>query len=681
VFAVAVTRNYFTALGVPMAIGRGILPVDPDHVIVLRHEFWRTHFNGDPSIVGRAIRIDGQPWTVVGVLPAGHRTLIGFGFAPDVYVPASQPDTVLAMYGRIERGASLGGVRDHLAAVAARIDSTFPQDFKYAASVRVEPVAGVKRMERELMTVGLFFALLLTVVGLVLLMACVNVAGLLLARASTRRREMAIRLSLGASRGRLLQQLLVESLLLAVSGAAVGLLLAQGVSVLVARLDLPVPLPLRLHADLDWRVAVYAALATVIAAVATGLLPARQAVKEAIAPDLPRRSSLGLRRLLVGGQVAVSIVVLAVAALFLRNLFAASSIDPGFDLSRTVRAEVNLPANAYQDAAAVRAYVARALPVLAALPGVESVAAARVVPFTDATRFSAALTFPDTAEKVQASFNWNAVTPGYFQTLSIPVLQGRDVAESDRAGERVVVVNRAFVSRYIGARPPLGTVFLWGRDGREPFRIVGVVADTKNMTVGEDDRPQLYQPLGQIVNDRRRLQFVLRAAAPPALLVRPVARALRQLEPAAGTEVATLYSSIGLAFLPSQVGAVLMGTVGVLGIVLAAVGLYGMTAYSVARRVQEIGVRMALGASAAGIVRLVLVDALAVVAVGAVIGLAVAAVVLRPLGLFLVTGVTPGDPITFAAVLAVLGITAAVASWGPARVAARIEPMAALRHD
>ena len=372
-------------------------------------------------------------------------------------------------------------------------------------------------------------------------------------------------------------------------------------------------------------------------------------------------------------------MVLAAAGLFLRNLVAASSIRPGFDLVHTLRAEVNLPPASYRGSAEVRAYVARALPALAALPGVDSVAAARIVPFTDATRFSSPLTFPGSDEKVQASFNWNAVTPGYFHVLDIPVLQGRDVADTDRAGERVVVVNRAFVEHYLGGRVPVGSVFLWGRDGREPFRIVGVVANTKNMTVGEDDRPQLYQPFSQIENDRRRLQFVLRSAAPPGLLVRPVGRTLRQLEPAAGTEVATLYSSIGLAFLPSQVGAALMGTVGLLGIVLAAVGLYGMTAYSVARRVNEIGLRIALGATRRDIAWLILGEALGVVAIGGAIGLGLAAVLMRPLSLFLVRAVTPGDPLTFVAVTVLLAATAVLAAWGPARRAARVEPMTALR--
>src|SRR4029077_3822288 len=246
---------------------------------------------------------------------------------------------------------------------------------------------------------------LLAVVGLVLLIACVNVTGLLLARASARRREVAIRLSLGASRGRLLQQLLVESLLLALTGAAFGLVLAQVTATLLAGVHLPLPLPIELRIDPDWRVAAYAALLTLVAAVASGLLPAWQAVKEAIAPDLARAGRPQLRKVLVVVQVAVSVVVIATAFLFLRNLMASSAISPGFDIVHTLRAEINLPAE-YKTSEQIAGYVERALPQLQALPGIQAAAAARIVPFTDQTRFGSDVTFAD-GHTVNASFHWN----------------------------------------------------------------------------------------------------------------------------------------------------------------------------------------------------------------------------------------------------------------------------------
>jgi len=681
VFSVVTSTNYFTALGVPMALGRGILPSDPADVVVLRHRFWLTHYNGDPSIVGKAILLEGKPHTVVGILPPTHRTLIGFGFSPDVYVPISDDQTMLAIYARLKPGTTIAEARAATRVAAERVDAAFPQSFRYAKNISVMPLAGFARLSSEpmMMTIGVFFLVLLAVVGLVLLIACVNVTGLLLARASARRREFAIRLSLGASRGRLLQQLLVESLLLALTGAAFGLVLAQLTATLLASIRLPLPLPIQLRIDPDWRVAGYAAVLTMVAAVASGLLPAWQTVKESIAPDLARARRLRLRRILVVGQVAVSVVVLATAFLFLRNLMASSAISPGFDVMHTLRAEINLPA-VYKTPEQIAGYADRALPVLQALAGIEAAAAARIVPFTDSTRFGSDITFAD-GHTVNASFSWNAVTPDYFRVMDIPVRQGRAFEAADGRGEKVTVVNREFVLRYLGNRPPVGLTFLWGGDSKVLYRIVGVVEGTKTMTVGEDDQPQLYEPLAQITNDRRRMQFVLRSATPPALQLGAVRRALRQVDPSVAAEVSTLYGSIGLAFLPSQVGAVLLGSIGVLGLTLAAVGLYGMMAYSVARRIQEIGVRLALGATERDIARMVLTESVRLVGLGSLIGLATAVLVMRPLTMFLVAGLSPADPASLGAVVVVLTIAGAVASWGPVRRASAVDPIAALRYE
>jgi hypothetical protein len=318
--------------------------------------------------------------------------------------------------------------------------------------------------------------------------------------------------------------------------------------------------------------------------------------------------------------------------------------------------------------------------VLQSLPGIQSAAAARLVPFTDATRFGSDLTFAD-GQTVQASFHWNAVTPDYFRVLEIPVSQGRTFNAADGRGEKVAVVNREFARRYLGDRPPVGLTFYWARNTKVLFRILGVVEGTKTMTVGEDDQPQLYEPLVQITNDRRRLQFVLRSATSPALQLQPVREALRRVDPAAAADVSTLYSSIGLAFLPSQVGAALLGSIGLLGLVLAAIGLYGMMAFSVARRIQEIGVRLALGATEADIARMVLGESARLVGIGSITGLVVALLVMRPLAMFLVAGLTPSDPVSLGAVLVVLTATGLAASWGPVRRAASVDPISALRYE
>jgi len=682
-FGVFTSNNYFAALGIPLAYGRGFLPDDPKEVAVLQHQFWVKHFNSDPAIVGRAINLDGRAYTVVGILPAAHRTLIGFGFSPDVYVPAYLPDTYLAIYARLKPGMSYGEASAGLATVASRLDATLPEDFKYAKSIHMTPLAGMARLKQdEVSIVGIFFLLLLAVTGLVLLIACVNVASLLLARASSRRPEIAIRLALGASRGRLLQQLLAESLLLSLLGAAFGLLLSQAITSMLGKMQLPLPLPiLRLHITPDWRLGLYAAFLTIVATVACGLLPAWQSVKESIAGDFHRDRRMTLRRTLVSAQVAISLVVLFTAFLFLRNLIAANEISPGFDVRHTLRAEVHLPPDTYKDTQRKNLYVAQALQALRAIPGISAVAAARIVPFTDSTSFASDLVFPDTKEKVRVHFQWNAVTPAYFQAMGIPLRQGRAFLETARGSNRVVIVNRTFVERYLGKRPAVNRTFLWGPKGTLSYEIAGVVENTKNMTIGEDPKPQLYEPLAQIVNDRPRIQFVMRSDIPPAAQLEAVRQALRGLEPGAGIKVATLYSSIGLAFLPSQVGAVLMGSIGGLALLLAAIGLYGVMVYSVTRRTREIGVRIAIGARPGDIARMVLLDSARLLAAGSVVGVVVAFFVAKPLAIFLVPGLKTSDPLSFAAVVGVLALTGLVASWGPMRRAVAVDPMTSLRQD
>ena len=589
---------------------------------------------------------------------------------------------MLAIYARLKPGTGLDEARARLKAVATRLDEVAPREMKYADALHVAPVAGFNRLneERELLPIGLFFLALLVVAALVLFIACVNVTGLLLARASARRRELAIRLSLGASRGRLLQQLLVESSLLAGAGALFGLVIAQVTATLLARVQLPIPIPIRLMVEPDWRVLIYAMILTVAATLFAGLLPAWQAVRESISRDLHRARKLRVRRVLVVGQVAVSLVILGAAFLFLRNLVAARQMGPGFDLTHTLRAEVNLPSDRYTTPERLRSYIERTLPELEALPGISAVAAARIIPFTDSTRFTSGMTFPDTGEKIEANFSWNAVSADFFRVMGIPVLEGRAFTTADRGSDLIVTVNRTFVNRYLGGRAAVGRTFLWG-DGTEPFRIVGVVEGTKTMTVGEDDMPQLYQPLAQITNDRRRLQFVLRSRTSPASQVAAVRSTLRRLEPSAGTQVEPLYSSIGLAFLPSQVGAMLFGAIGLLTLVLAAIGLYGMMAYSVARQTQEIGIRMAIGATRSDISRMVLREAVTLVAAGSVIGVGIALFVMRPLAMFLVASLTPADPLSLGGVVVVLTLTALAASLGPVCRAARVDPATTLRYD
>jgi len=684
IFSMQVTKNYFAVLGGPVAYGRGILAQDPDEVVVLGNRFWHTHLRGDPAIVGRAIRLDGRPYTVVGILPADYRIVLGFGFSPDVYVPSYLDSTVLAMYARLKPGMTIGQARAGAVIVARRLDQAMPEPFRYADDCQVTAVSGMDRLGTlggGAAILGLFFVILLVVVGLVLLIACLNVASLLLARGSARRRELATRLALGAGRGRLFQQFLVESLLLSLAGAALGLLLHQGMATALSQVRLPLPVPIRLDLRLDWRVTLYAILLTTFATVACGLLPAWRSIRQTIAPGLRRESRLRGQRALVVAQVALSVIVLTAGSLFLRNLWRANAISPGFDVRNTLRADVNLPPLAYKDVLRKRAYIGDGLRALEALPGIEAAAAARIVPFTDNTVFATTLKLKDTGRQVDVHFHWNAVTSGYFRAMGIPIVRGRTFAPRGGGSEaRYAIVNRTFAQRYLADREALSRTFLWG-DSPAMYVIVGIVEDTKNLSIGEDDQPQLYEDLWRIDNDRTRVQFVLKSAAPPATQLRAVHEALRRIDPDAGLEVATMYSSIGLAFLPSQAGALLLGSMGALGLLLAAIGLFGVMVYSVTRRTREIGVRMALGADRLAVARMVLGGAAKLVASGAAIGLCGAFFLVKPLAVFLVPGLRATDPVSFLAVAALLAVTGLVAAWGPALRAAAVDPMTSLRHE
>jgi predicted permease len=680
VFALQATRNYFTALGVPLALGRGWNESDPGEVVVLNPRFWRTRLGGDPAIVGRAIRLDGRLYTVLGILPEDYRSLIGYGYAPDLFVPTYIEGTVLAAYARLKPGMTVGQANAAMPALAERLQRESAQQMDMHEPFHATPVAGIARLKQDgqALTVILFFAALLVIVGLVLIIACVNVANLLLARAAARQQEIATRLALGASRGRLLQQLLAESLLLALAGAGLGFLLALAAAKAAASIPLPFPVPIRLRIDPDWRVATYAAVLAVISAVSCGLAPAWQSVRQSLAAGMHREPKLRMRRVLVVAQIAVSFVVLTTTALFLQNLARSASLGPGFDVRHTLRADVYLPPAKYKEGRAINSFAGRALDGLRAIPGVASAAAARIIPFTDSTTFGSDVTFPDTGAKLNVQFNWNAVTPDYFRAMDIPLLRGRAFGPGDNGAAMVVVVNDVFVRQYLANREPVGATFLWGPD-RAVHTIVGVVRATKNMTIGENPRPQLYEPLAQIRNDRTRIQFVIRSEMPPAAQIAAVRQALRQAEPAAGLEVETMFAGIGFAFLPSQVGAALMGSVGALALVLALIGLYGVLAYSITRRTREIGVRVAVGATPKHVSRLVLDDFARLLAAGIGIGLAVSLLVTRPLAIFFVPGLRPSDPASLAAVIAVLGATGVLAALGPVRRALKVDPLECLR--
>ena len=682
-YCLETTRNYFAGLGVPMALGRGYSPDDAAGVVVLSHRFWREQLGGDPDVIGRTLRLDGRPHTVVGVLTRRHRTLIGLGFSPDVYVPQFRTTTALAIYARVSPGTSPEAARSQAEAFGAQLDREGRTGGPFARDVRATPVGGPGRLRvSNSRALVLFSGVLLAVVALVLLIACVNVAGLLLARAAGKRDELTVRLALGASRGRLLQQLLAESLLLSALGLACGLAVRQALAVGAERIALPFPVPIRLQLELDGRVIAYSVVVMFVTSLLAGLLPAWQATRESLAAGGRRSTTrLQVRRVLVVAQVAVAFVVLSASALFLRNVVASGRIDPGFDATRAVRADVHLPPTAYVERGPSDLYVTQAVAALEALPGVDAAGAARLLPFVGGSNSTYRARFVGSPDLIEMPVHTNAVSPGYFAAMHIPVVEGRTFRARADGAASPVIVNREWVRRFSPEVPAVGRAFQF-EGAPTVYSVVAVVEGTKNRSLGEDPQPQLFEPLDEVGMERARVQLVIRLSrTPDAAALAAIRAALRDLEPNAGVVVEPLSAAVAVAMLPSRVGAVLLGSLGALGLVLSAVGLYGVMAYAVARRTREIGIRVAIGADRWTITGLVLRDAFWLVGTGTVVGLAAALLLTRPLAAFLVPGLSPVDGLSYAGVLTVLLAVGLLASLTPVLRAVSVPPVEALRAE
>lgn len=668
-FATRVSGNFFSVAQVPLASGRGIAPRETS-TVVLTHHFWQTRLASEPNVLGRTMILDGRPHTVVGLLPADHHTLFGFGLAPAFYLPADEA-TRMALYIRIPPGEGSLATRARVQAALTRLDQAFPQpQFKFAENIQIRPLVGLASLnQNKLRSIGLFFLMLLTVVGLLLLIACTNVVNLLLARASTRRQELAIRASLGASRSRLLRQLLTESLVLSLLGAASGLALNLGLTSLLNRFELNEPIPMRLNIQPDWHLLVYTAILAVLSAMLIGLLPAWRATRPNVNEDLKRHSAFNLRNALVVAQLAVSIIVLAAAFLFGRNLVQSLALNPGFDTQRTMWANLRLVPENYTTPEKYAALTQAALDRLRGLPGVASVSLTQTTLLNDDTTHGGPIRTDLSTDAIVVQRYWTHVGPGYFATMGIPVVAGREFNDTDRKG---VVINSALAQRLFGSTNPIGHTL-----NDQP--ILGIVGNTKYFSLAEDQRYAAFEPhprdTGPVIH------FMIRSDVPPDTLLRPIQQALLDLDGSAALDVRPMSRAMTLALLPSRVGAGVLGSMGLLGLVLASIGLYGVLTYSVARRLREIGVRMALGASPREVVRLIATDGFRLVGTGLALGLLAAFFVTKPLAMFLVPGLNPSDPFSFLAVAAVLGVVGFIACFGPTRRALRVDPMQALRQD
>ena len=674
----------------------------------------RKTLSRDPSdfnhgLLGQTLRLNSTEYTVIGVAPASFGGMMpavrAQMWVPTMMVEDIEPlgnqrwtggslgDTRLErrgqrwlwMRGRLQPGVELSRVQAELEGIAARLAAEYTEsnELETVHVMETSRVVVNPGFDNILSSAG---ALLLGVVALVLLVACANLANMLLARAATRRREIAIRLAIGASRGRLLRQMLTESLTLAIAGGAAGLALASALIGLISAYKLPLPVNIDVDFSLDWRVLVFTLAASAFTGLVFGLVPAMRSSRPDLVPALKSdgasdeagRRGLTLRDVLVVVQVSVSIVLLVAGALLVRSLSAANQVDLGYDVHRLSFMALPMEMNGYDNKASEALFdVARAR--LEALPGVEGVTLVSRVPLSvNDNNFSVFIDGHQTSSADAPYTSGGAsVDEHYFSTLDIAITGGRGFNVSDVIERRhVTVVTKAFAKRYFPDMNAVGQQFRtrWEAD---PYEIIGVVEDYRVNTPGEEPTPYLHMPLRR---DTVFGNFIVRTAAPAATQILQLENEIHAIDPdLVFLDSGPMRKLVETRLLAVKLGAWLIGSFGLLALVLAAVGLYGVIGYSVSRRTREIGIRIALGAESSSVLKLVLRQGMTLVVVGGVVGAALAAAAGRLLSSVLF--VSPLDPMAFGMALAILLAVAAFANWVPARRASRVDPMISLRGE
>ena len=684
-----VTDNYFSVLGGGSALGRTFLDKECQAplqcpVAVLSYGFWQRRFGSDQSLIGSSIMLNRQRFTVLGVAAADFRG--AEMTVPDVWVPLtmqpglikdsqflSQPNlSWLNVVGRLKDGASIPQVQAEMQLVAAQTDREYPGR-KTAVNVMPASYLNLPEVRSEGAPIA---ALVMAAVGLVLLIVCANVSNLMLARAGARRKEIAVRLALGASRWRLIRLLLTESLLLAVLGGLAGLLLAVVLPPILMTLIPEIGLDIDLKPDAT--VFAYMFLISLITGVVFGLAPAIQSTK----PDLTaalrstrnntRGSRTHLRNLLVIGQVAVSMVLLIGAGLIVRGLQQAQSTDLGFESKRLLVLSMDLAPLSY-DQGRSETFQTQLYDHLKALPGIKSVSVAETVPF--AGRRDDRIDIAGQGSGL--SVNGNVVSPEYFQSLGIPLRRGRQFTEEDaRGGELPAVISQAMANRFWSGADPIGQRF---KDGEgASHEIIGVVGDVSSINVGKLDGPLFYTPAtpAKLMGH----SFLLRTNESPLASIGAVREVARSLDKDAFVSVEPLEANVRRMLEPARTGAWFSGTVSLLALIIAATGIYGMLSYHVVERTSEIGIRMALGAQRRSVLLLIVRDGMKLAAIGTAIGV-VAAVVLTRVLASMMFGLGSTDAFTFAAVSTGALIVALLACYIPARRATKVDPLVALRTE
>jgi macrolide transport system ATP-binding/permease protein len=707
-----VTGNYFSVLGVDMALGRAFAPEEDrtpntHPVAIISYGCWQRRFGADPKLIGQAVSLNGYPFTVIGVTPAEFGGTVR-GYAPEIYLPImmfsqAQPawdkNTLtsssfwwLSLMGRLKPGVSREQAEAAMTALAEQVLS--PTERK-GAFAEAHPVLkdGRQGDTDRLSDLSFPLKLLMGVVGLVLLIACANVANLLLGRAAARQKEIAVRLAVGASRRRLIRQLLTESLLLSLVGGASGLMLALWLMDMLAAYTPPnSDGHLALDAKLDLRVLGFTLGLSLFTSLLFGLAPALSASKPDLVPMLKneagagggRRRRFGLKNVLVIAQVALSLVVLISAGLCLKSLRNLNAIDTGFDTTKVFVMSVDLGPGGYDEARG-RAFYSQLTERVAALPAVESVSLASVVPLGK----SGMIRFLDHLEGYQAepdekiTVGFNIVGENYFKTLGVRLMAGRDFGPQDNAAApKVAIINEAMATRYWPDSDPIGKHIDLGRNrknGAQAMEIIGVARNSKYRELTEDPDPAFYQPLQQWYDSEMALH--VRTAGEAATLIPMVRNEVQALDANLPVfNVKTLAEQKSRALYTERMAATLLAAFGLLALGLAALGIYGVMAYAVSRRTREIGIRMALGAQAGDVLSLVLRQGMALILIGVAFGLVGAFAATRLLTSFLY-GVSTTDATTFALIALLLTAVAGLACYIPARRATKVDPMVALRYE
>jgi predicted permease len=708
IFGDMVSTNYFSVLGTRAAVGRLFAPTDGDQpgatpLVVLSYRFWARRFNADPSIVGRTLDLNGRPFTVIGVAPDGfHGTTVLSG---DVWVPVnmvgeltprrssailtSREGVWLVMGARLKPGVSVRQAQAELDTIGRALEREYPEHNRGRGLTVVasSPIPGNGA------PVAAFMGLLMGIVGLVLAIACANVTGVLLARATARRREIAVRLALGAGRGRLIRQMLIDSTLIFLLGAVAGLAVARVATTLLVSLLPTLPMPVDVSLPLDARAAGFTLSLSLVAAVLSGLAPALSSSRadvisslKADAQSAPER--LRLRNAFVVGQVAFSIVLIVAAGLFARALLRAAAIDPGFDTHGVELAALDLSLAGYTEETG-RPFANTLIERVRAVPGVQSAVLAAVLPLGSTGMGLGGIAVPGVAPPQGRRLfdaDWNIVTPGYFSTMKAALVGGRDVTNEDRANTPfVAIVNETAARRWWPNQDAIGKTIQQQsfspsapRDAMLTLTVVGVARDTKYRSLGDEPRMFIFVPFEQ--QYRSRMTIVARSTEGQRLAteLRRLVASLNPNLPIVTAQTFDDYASLNLV--PQRVAASVSASLGIVGLLLAAIGIYGVTAYMVTSRTREIGIRIALGAQPLEVLRMVLRQGLTLTIIGAAIGLVLAAGASRLLG-SLLFDVGATDPVTFIGAAVLFCAVGLVACYAPARRATAIDAMEALRYE